>query len=57
MQQIAVIDYTLGRIDVYTIPKEEDPQEWLDKNNKWDSNVCEWIASDGILPITIHARL
>ena len=50
MQQIAVIDYALGCIDIYTIPKEEDPQEWLDKNNKW-----EWIVSDDILPITIHA--
>ena len=53
MQQIAVIDYTLGCIDVYTIPEEEDPQEWLD-NNKWASS-CEWIVSDGVLPITIHA--
>lgn len=55
MQQVAVIDYVLGCIDVYTIPKEEDPQEWLDKNTKWNPNSCEWIASDGILPITIHA--
>jgi len=55
MQQVAVIDYVLGCIDVYTILKEEDPQEWLDKNNKWDPNNCEWIVSDGILPITIHA--
>jgi hypothetical protein len=55
MQQIAVIDYVLGCIDVYTISKEEDPQEWLDKNEKRNPNSCEWIASDGILPITIHA--
>ena len=55
MQQVAVIDYVLGCIDVYTIPKEKDPQEWLDENNKWNPSSCEWIASDGILPITIHA--
>lgn len=55
MQQVAVIDYALGCIDVYTIPKGEDPQEWLNKNNKWDPSNCEWIASYGILPITIHA--
>ena len=55
MQQIAVIDYTLGCIDVYTIPEWEDPQEWLDKNNKWNPSSCEWIGHDGILPITIHA--
>lgn len=54
MQQIAVIDYALGCIDIYTISKEEDPQEWLEENNKLNPS-CEWIGHDGILPITIHA--
>lgn len=55
MQQIAVIDYALGCIDVYTIPKDKDPEDWLEEEHKWNPSSCTWIASDGILPITIHA--
>lgn len=54
MSQAIVLDYNSGCVDVYTLPDEVGPEEWLEEHEYINSN-CLWMSSDGIIPITIHA--
>ena len=56
MSQAAVLNYVLGCIDVYTIPDHiTDVESWLIEKGLMNEGDCEWMATDGIIPITIHA--
>ena len=52
MQQVVILNYTLGRIDVYTLD-QEDPEDFVDSLNIKGSDYY-WLAMDGIIPIEIH---
>jgi len=54
MQQVAVLNYELSCIDVYTVDDDVGIEEYLEE--KLDTSLDEiyWLSCKGVLPITIH---
>ena len=53
MQQVIVLNYSTSTVDVYTIPKNLNPEDWL-LDNKLINKSCLWMSKEGIMRITIH---
>lgn len=60
MQQVAIINYETGSIDIYPYPEDYDGyvEDWILENElPFDDSCCYWIHRNGIIPLTIHDRL
>ena len=60
MQQIAIINYETGSIDIYPYPNDYNGyvEDWILENKlSYNDSNCYWIHRHGIIPLTIHDRL
>jgi hypothetical protein len=55
MQQVAVLNFAVGEVEVYTIDDGIDAEDFLvDELDLSLDEIC-WMVHDGVMPITIHA--
>jgi len=54
MQQIAILNYEIGRIDVYTIDESIDAEDFIVNELKLDIDDVCYMSRPGVMPITIH---
>lgn len=58
MQQVAIINYNTGAIDIYPYPDNYPGyvDDWItEKFPNLSPNDYYWIHKHGIVPVTIHA--
>ena len=54
MQQIAVLDYSVGRVDIYTLDFSEDPEEFIVNTLGLNLDEVSWMSKDDVIPVEIH---
>jgi len=54
MQQIIILDYSVGRVDIYTLDSSEDPEEFIVNTLGLNLGDVSWMSKDDIIPIEIH---
>lgn len=57
MQQVAIMNYTTGTIDIYPYPEDYDldVEDWFYENGiPFDEDSCFWMHSHTEIPVNIH---
>lgn len=54
MQQIVILDYIVGRVDIYTLDSSEDPEEFIVNTLGLHLDDISWMSRDDIIPVEIH---
>lgn len=54
MQQIVILDYIVGRVDIYTLDSSEDPEEFIVNTLGLHLDDVSWMSRDDIIPVEIH---
>lgn len=54
MQQIVILDYIVGRVDIYTLDSSEDPEEFIVNTLGLHLDDVSWMSKDDIIPVEIH---
>ncbi len=54
MQQIVILDYSVGRVDIYTLDSSEDPEEFIVNTLGLNLDNISWMSKDDIIPVEIH---
>ena len=60
MQQVAIMDYETGSIDIYPYPEDYNGyvEDWLLENNiPFKDSSCYWMHKNTEITVTVHDRL
>lgn len=49
---IAVIDYSTGKINIYRNVKTDNPEDWVINNTSYDPDTCYWMSCDAGIEVT-----
>lgn len=54
MQQVIILNFNLGRVDVYTIDFSDDAEDFITDELGLSLNDVCYMTKSNIIPITIH---
>ena len=55
MQQIAILNYATGTVDIYTTDESADAEEYITINLGLRLNDILYMSKPGIIPVTIYS--
>lgn len=55
MQQIAILNYATGKVDIYTTDESVDAEEYITVYLGLSLNDVLYMSKPGIIPVTIYS--
>jgi len=54
MQQIVILDYVLGRVDIYTLYNGINPETYITEVLNLNLNNINWMSRGYVIPLEVH---